>query len=47
MGVLMGEAMIWAATKGFVGGGENIRVGAMGNLRVKYIYICRHKYIIR
>lgn len=41
----MGKAMIWSPTKGLVGGGGKWGRATMGKTRVKYIYICRHKYI--
>lgn len=46
-GVLWAKTTICAATKGFVEGGRKWGRATMGNLMVKYIYICRHKYIIR
>ena len=44
-GILMGKAMIWAPTKGLVGGGLEMCRATMEKMRAKYIYICRHKYI--
>ena len=44
-GVLMGKDMIWAPTKGLVGGGGEWGMATMEKMRAKYIYICRHKYI--
>lgn len=44
-GILMGKSMICAPTKGLVGGGEEWGRATMEKTRVKYIYICRHKYI--
>lgn len=44
-GVLMGKDMIWAPTKGLVGGGGVWGRATMEKTWVKYIYICRHKYI--
>ena len=44
-GVLMGKAMICAPTKGLVGGGGKWGRATMAKTWVKYIYICRHKYI--
>lgn len=41
----MGKAMICAPTKGLVGGGGEWGRATMEKTRVKYIYICRHKYI--
>lgn len=41
----MGKAMICAPTKGLVGGGGKWGRATMEKTRVKYIYICRHKYI--
>lgn len=37
----MGKAMIWAPTKGLVGGGVEMGRATMEKTRVKYIYICR------
>lgn len=39
------KTTIWAATKGFVGGGRKWGRATMEKTRAKYIYICRHKYI--
>lgn len=44
-GILSGKAMIWAPTKGLVGGGGEWGRATMEKMWVKYIYICRHKYI--
>ena len=44
-GILMGKAMICAPTKGLVGGGGEWGRATMEKTWVKYIYICRHKYI--
>lgn len=44
-GILMGKAMIWAPTKGLVGGGGRWGRATMEKMWVKYIYICRQKYI--
>lgn len=41
----MGKAMIWSPTKGLVGGGGEWGRATMEKTWVKYIYICRHKYI--
>lgn len=41
----MGKAMICAPTKGLVGGGGEWGRATMEKTWVKYIYICRHKYI--
>lgn len=41
----MGKDMIWAPTKGLVGGGGVWGRATMEKTWVKYIYICRHKYI--
>lgn len=41
----MGKAMIWPPTKGLVGGGGEWGRATMEKTWVKYIYICRHKYI--
>lgn len=43
--ILMGKATIWPPTKGLVGGGGKWGRATMEKTRVKYIYICRHKYI--
>lgn len=45
MGILSGKAMIWPPTKGLVGGGGRWGRATMEKMWVKYIYICRHKYI--
>lgn len=45
MGILIGKAMIWAPTKGLVGGGGRWGRATMEKMWVKYIYICRQKYI--
>lgn len=37
----MGKAMIWAQTKGLVGGGGELGRATMVKTWVKYIYICR------
>lgn len=44
-GILIGKAMICAPTKGLVGGGGEWGRATMEKTWVKYIYICRHKYI--
>lgn len=44
-GILIGKAMICAPTKGLVGGGGKWGRATMEKTWVKYIYICRHKYI--
>lgn len=44
-GILWGKSMIWAAAKGFVGGGQKWGRATMVKMKAKYIYICRHKYI--
>ena len=44
-GILSGKAMIWPPTKGLVGGGGEWGGATMEKTWVKYIYICRHKYI--
>lgn len=41
----MCKAMIWAPTKGLVGGGGEWGRATMEKTWVKYIYICRQKYI--
>lgn len=46
-GILIGKAMIWPPTKGLVGGGGKWGRATMEKTRVKYIYICRHKYICK
>lgn len=44
-GVLWVKTTIWAATKGFVGGGRKWGRATMEKTRAKYVYICRHKYM--
>lgn len=44
-GILRGKDMIWAPTKGLVGGGGELGRATMEKMWVKYIYICRQKYI--
>ena len=39
-GILMGKVMIWAPTKGLVGGGGEWGRATMEKTWVKYIYIC-------
>lgn len=44
-GILIGKGMIWAPAKGLVGGGGRWGRATMEKMWVKYIYICRQKYI--
>lgn len=42
-GVLWAKTTIWAATKGFVGGGQKWGRATMEKMKAKYIYICQQK----